>query len=245
MAKEMALDELAGELDAFSAALESARGESGALTGTDKRKVVEAYERLISRMPHAFELNNERDRREPIIVDALLQQIPGVERLTIDKLYKAALSRLDALFSARPDEVAITAGIPVAIAEQVSAHVRAYRDGVDATVSAPDIAAELDRLAGLVGELRSVHAAFESAAAGWSDDARTQKKLLRRDRERALLGVIISLARIGAVDNIILIEKLPFARKLEVLDHYIEVGRRQNAPRRRNNPRESKDELHP
>ncbi len=70
----------------FTAALElPARAKP--TIGRDARDLLTgAYGRLVELMPAAFALSKERGRREPIIVRSLLLQVPGVQKVALDKI---------------------------------------------------------------------------------------------------------------------------------------------------------------
>src|SRR5215813_6170305 len=72
-------------LDMFAAAIESAT-TNGRIGETTRVMVLARYQRLIDLAPSAFELDVECARREKIILEALLMQIEGVERPTLDRL---------------------------------------------------------------------------------------------------------------------------------------------------------------
>ena len=78
----------------------------------------------------------ERDRREPIIVEALLYQIPGVEQPTIEKLFAVGLGRLEALINANAGDVAAVSGLRPELATAIVQQFKAYRASATATVAA-------------------------------------------------------------------------------------------------------------
>jgi hypothetical protein len=93
-------------------------------------------------------------------------------------------------------------------------------------LAAVDAGQERERLAELVSQLGDEHLALERAAAGWSDESRAAKRSLRRKREQTLLRIKLSLARLGEVDAVDRLERLPFSRKIEALNGV--TGRRAN-----------------
>jgi hypothetical protein len=67
-----------------------------------------------------------------------------------------------------------------------------------------------------------LHVQFESVASAWSDDEHARKKHLRQARAVALLQVKVLLARLGEVDRLAQLERLPFERKIEQLEGYLQ-----------------------
>ena len=80
-------------------------------------------------------------------------------------------------------------------------------------------------MAELTARLRRDHDAFEAAARAWSREAEEQKKELRKARAQTLLDIQVVLARLGEVDRIKEIERLPFDRKLVHLESFLEEAR--------------------
>jgi hypothetical protein len=222
MAGEMALTELCTTLDEFCAAVEAATKSAARVGDEGKSQLQARYQRLIELIPSAFELDAERDRREPIIVQSLLRQVDGVENVVLDRLFAVGLGRLDALMRASADEMAAVAGIRGELAERIVAQLRKYQTNHPTAVSAPDAGSAHRELAGLTTALRTQHEDFERAASSWSDDARTRKQALRKDREQTFLQIQVVLARLGERARIDRLERLPYRDRLELLDSYLE-----------------------
>ena len=73
-AQEMLLADLAAGLSGLSSAIEQGeRAPGNALDPRTKEGLKAAYDKLVEAMPQAFEVKQERDRREPIIVQSLLK----------------------------------------------------------------------------------------------------------------------------------------------------------------------------
>jgi hypothetical protein len=221
MAQQVDLSELCGALDEFSAAIDAAVTGRARIGDDEKAALLRKYQRLIELIPQAFELDAERDRREPIIVEALLLQIDGVERLTIDKLFAVGLNRLDLLTAANQQDLVAVAGLPGALATAIVDKFQAHRARTKAAVSVRDPAAELRELAALLRSLSTQNAAFDRVANEWSADARAQKRELRKQREQTFLSIKVSLARLGARDQLSRLEKLPFQARIEDLERYL------------------------
>ena len=118
MAAEVGHTALVAALDGFVGALQAVLepGQPPEVTGSSRDTLLAAYAPLATCLPRAFALEGERDRREPIVVRALLEQVADLEPLMVDKLMAAGLGTLAALFAARADEIAAVTGIPDAIA---------------------------------------------------------------------------------------------------------------------------------
>jgi len=230
-AKEMELGDLHAALEGYSVALRAATEAVGAtIAGEARDGLLLAYTKLAELMPDAFGLDGERGKREAIIVHALLQMVPEMRKNTIDKLYAAGLSSLDTLFVAKADEISATTGIGEELASTIVERVRQYREEsvklADATRTA-----ERQRLGEVAAEMRQLHVQFELAASDWSDDAHARKKQLRQARADSLLQVKVLLARLGEVDRLGQLERLPFERKIEQIEGYLrEAAETRQAP---------------
>jgi hypothetical protein len=228
-AKEMDLADLCVALDGYREALARAAETSDATIAESTRvSLMTAYAKLADLMPQAFGLDGERGRRETIIVHALLQQVPDVRKVTIDKIYAAGLTNLDNLFLARPDEISATTGIGENLASRIVERFQKYKKEI-ASLADATRAAERKRLGELASELRALHQDFERAARGWSDDERADKKKFRQARAEALLHVKVLLARLGEVDRLGRIERVPFERKIEQLEEYLREAKENEA----------------
>jgi hypothetical protein len=222
MAEQLELGALCAALDAFCAAVDGAVAAGQPQISDDaKVELLRRYDQLIELIPQAFELDAERDRREPIIVESLLRQVDGVETLTIDKLFAVGLSRLDALMRANAGDMAAAAGIRPELAASIVERIGSYRAHGGAAVSALDAAQEQRELGELLRALKRQHREFEQAASSWSDDARNRKRELRKERDQTFLQVRVALARLGERDRINRLEKLPFEGRIEVIEGYL------------------------
>ncbi|HVU51867.1 MAG TPA: hypothetical protein VHL80_14320, partial [Polyangia bacterium] len=219
MSGQVGHDALTAALDGFGAAIDELLrpGAPPTLGPAHRDKLLAAYAPLVTALPAAFELQGERDRREPIVVRALLAQVPGLEPLMVDKLMAAGLTRLEALFQARADELAAVSGLPGEVASAIVARVQAWKRATPAALATPDRAATARELGALVEALEAQHAAFEEASRGWSEGDRQAKRRLRRERETTSSQITIVLARLGEVDLALALERCSFARRLEEL----------------------------
>jgi hypothetical protein len=223
MASEVGHNALVAALDGFVGAVQSVLepGKPPDLTGPSRESLLSAYAPLANCLPRAFALEGEHDRREPIVVRALLEQVSGLEPLMIDKLMAAGLGSLPQLFAARADEIAAVTGIPDAIAGAVAAGIQAFRRATPGALAAVDPPSTVRELVKLHEQLRAEHTAFEEASRGWTPNDRAAKKQLRERRQTTFLQITIALVRLGEIDFALRLPKLPFARRIEDLDRVI------------------------
>jgi hypothetical protein len=226
-ADKLEIAELVTALDVFWQHLTNTQAKAGGRTidGEPRDIILAAYDKLVSVMPQAFALDMDRAQREAAILQSLLMQIPEVKKVTIDKLYSAGLTTLEAMLLATPGDIAATTGIDVLLAHRIVNRFRDYRDQVVAGVPDATRAQERDRIAKLTARLRMEHDAFESAARGWSREDQERKKTSREARARTLLDIQVVLARLGEVERLKEIEKLPFEKKLAHLESFLEEAR--------------------
>lgn len=221
MAAQMELTDLCEALDAFCEAVDASIASQARITDDDKAELQRRYARLIDLIPQAFELDAERDRREPIIVEALLSQVHGVEQPTIEKLFAVGLGRLDALMAARADEVAAVTGLRLELATAIVEQFRSYRATAATALSAPDPQVELRQLGDLLIMLCIQNDDFTRASNEWSDEAQQRKRQLRRQREQTFQQIKVALARLGERDQLQRLEKLPFQDRIATLDRFL------------------------
>lgn len=241
MAEQMELRELCSALDEFCAAIDEAVDSGQAkVVGERKAELQRRYQKLIELIPQAFALDGERDRREPIIVQSLLRQVAGVEKLTIDKLFAVGLDRLTALMKSNGGDIAAAAGIDLEVAERIAERFHTYREAVPSAVAARDAETERRELAELVARLKKHHDEYESAAAGWSAECLERKREARKRREAVFLEVRVALARLGETERLEHIEKRPFGQRIAEVEKYLDEARAQALASRHANPAAAK-----
>ena len=224
MAAQMELTELCMALDQFCAGVEQAVAGKARISDDGKAELLRRYQRLIELIPQAFDLDAERDRREPIIVEALLYQIEGVERRTVEKLFAVGLSRLDALMRATAEEIAVVAGLRQELADAIVEQFRAYRSGASAALSAPDPVTERRQLGDLLIMLCVQNDDHAHHATKWTEEARARKREARRQRDQIYQRIKVALARLGEREQLARLEKLTFDERIATLDRYLSAA---------------------
>ncbi|HLK41168.1 MAG TPA: hypothetical protein VKU41_30665 [Polyangiaceae bacterium] len=225
-ADKLELGDLCGALDRFADALSGAHAAGERTIGGTRRETLLArYEELSALMPQAFALDMDRTQREAVILQSLLLQVPEVKKVTLDRMYAAGLTTLEAMFLATPGDIAATTGITVSLATRIVERFRNYRDQVKTTVPDATRAQERQRVAELTARLRREHDEYERAAEAWSRDAADKKKELRKARAQTLLDIRVELARLGEVQRLDELERLPFDKKLTHLEAFLEEAR--------------------
>lgn len=224
------MPELGASLDGFSAALELAAGESS-IDREVKDLLLGAYGKLVELLPAAFALEGERGRREPIIVRSLLMQVPGVQKVAIDKITSAGLVSLEMLYAAGPRELAETTGLDVEIAGRIHERFQRHRKEASALDPGKDRAAERAELTALLTDLEKAHDEHEAAAKAWSKDAAAERARARKQRNDVMLRVNVLLAHMGEVERLKTLERAPFAQKIKDLRSFLDEAKRRAAPR--------------
>ena len=223
MAAQMDLVELCAALDEFCAAVEVAIARRAPTE--DKPELLRRYQRLVELIPQAFELDGERGRREPIIIEALLFQVDGVERPTVDKLFAVGLNRLEVLIRANVEDLAAVSGIRHEVAAAIVEQLRSYRAGAQSVLSAPDPMSERRQLHDLLIMMSLLNDDFCRVSTGWTDEARTAKRNLRKQREQAYQRIRVALARLGEREQLVQLERLSFEERIAMIDRYLSAAR--------------------
>jgi hypothetical protein len=100
---------------------------------------------------------------------------------------------------------------------------QAYRSRTTSLVAATDRGDEMRRLVEVVRELGEAHEAFAQASNGWSDSDKAAKRRQRKRREMLFTHVRLALARLGELDRLAGLERLPFENRLEELSRFIDA----------------------
>jgi len=225
-AAKLGLLELCASLDRFGDALSRVqRSGSPSIGGEERQTLLASYEELGRTLPQAFALDRDRRERETVILQSLLLQVAGVRKITFDKLVGAGLWALEAMFLATAADIASTTGIDRELAQQIVDRFREYRAQVRSAAPDPTRARERQRIADLASRLRREHDDYESASQSWSREAASAKKRLRCARARTMLDIRVELARLGEVEWLTHIERLPFEKKIEELDVFLDEAR--------------------
>jgi hypothetical protein len=221
-AKQMELPELCSALESFVGELHLQDSRSNApIAGETRDKMLASYAKLVALFPDVFSLERERGRREAIIVHSLLKQVPEVSKLTIDKLYAAGINSLDMMFVATPGALSETTGIGDDVAQAIVERFQRYRVELRVVLAGETRTIEKERLTRLCSDLRRLCHQYEEVADDGSDTAHARKKQIRRARNEALLQVNVVLARLGEIERIAQIERLPIVRKLEQVERFL------------------------
>jgi hypothetical protein len=225
-ADKLELDDLCSAIDLFCDALTVSRAAGGrTVEGEQRQTLLAQYETLTALMPQAFALDLDANQREAVIVQSLLLQVPDVKKATVDRLYAAGLTTLQAFFLANAGDLAFASGIAETLAARIVDHFRGYRDKVQGSVPDATRALEREQLAQLVTRLRAEHDQYETASQSWTREAGDRKKALRGARTRTLLEIQLVLARLGEVERLAEVERLPFEGKLTRLEAFLVEAR--------------------
>ena len=217
MAAEVELGELAAALQNFNDVVGTVIRSGRSTVDADlRRTLLEAYAPLIAGLPRAFDLEGERTRREPVILRCLLFMVPGMLPLAIDRCLAAGLTRIEAIVKSPPEDVASVTGLDLGLCRQLVELVRS-----EGRIGAGNPIEERQRLQSLLGQLVQAHQGYEAASASWGASSRTDKLRFREQRERLWLKLQLDLARLGEVERIDRLERLPIARRIEDLESYL------------------------
>ncbi|HYO95012.1 MAG TPA: helix-hairpin-helix domain-containing protein [Polyangiaceae bacterium] len=219
-ASDMLLTPLADALGTLSNAMEQTERTTGTtIDARGRESLKSAYAPLVKLLPEAFEVNRERDRREPIIVQALLRQVPDVRKVAIDRMLAAGLTSLEIFYKAKPTDIAEAAGISRELSERIVARFQRYRREVGSIAPAPRRTRELTQLSTLTRKLEEQNLAFDAASRAWSQADETRR--VRQERAATVLEIQLLLARLGEVALLEQLERVPFHRKAEELRRYL------------------------
>ena len=173
-------------------------------------------------LPATFAIEDEELLREAIIVNGILKQVPEVGKVTLDKLYRAGVTSLDAMFKARSEDIAVTAGIPLWICEKIVGRFQAFREEIEGKAEKPD-RSQRQRLKQLLTDLQKQHLGFEKATAGfWEEPEATQRKRRYRvERQETAMRIHVLLAEMNELEMVETIRRLSFEDKITALEEFL------------------------
>jgi hypothetical protein len=219
-AKALEQHDLESALSDFHKAIGDAAQSPGSKIGkVERTSLMAAYQRLASLLPSAFEFKAERDRREPLVVHHLLMQIPGVHKVTIDKLYAAGLASLEALCRSSADDLVAIGRLEMDSANAIIRRFQAYwRERTEEPLTKFEERTKR-RLRELLTELGKAHEEFERAE---TEEDRERKRNARNTRRDRALAMNVLLAQLGEVDLVEELERSPTERRISRVQKYIE-----------------------
>lgn len=216
--RQLGMVELGAALDSCLEAFATARASAHErISGAQRTELLARFSRLTAVLPAAFEVGGSR---EPILVQLLLLQVPGVHKRTVEKLARAGVTHLDALLRGEPAEIAAVAGIELELATRITERFREYAGRVRSMLAQLEPREEQAALLRLVARLRTEDEAFERASAGWSKKDVEDKRRLRGERSVTLKEIYVVLVRLGEVERVDALQKLPVRRQLEELERF-------------------------
>jgi hypothetical protein len=230
-AAELAQPDLVAALTAFEEAMNTAARSVGLkVDGHERDGLLRAHRALSASLPQAFDLVKERDLREPLVVRHLLLQVPGVHKVTIDKLYAAGLASLDALCRSTVDDLVQLGRLEREGADAISNRFRQYwSDRAAQPVHKAEDRARR-KLSTLLEQLASAHQAFQRAEA---DEDREKKREARNARRASALAINVLLAQLGEVDLVEELERCPTDRRIERVRSYVDLMARARLPQQK------------
>lgn len=221
-AESMDLTDDARPMTDFSEALALATATDGREFDDDSRELIlSCYDELIETLPGAFELGEEDQRRESIIIHSLLRQIPEVGHVTLEKLYGAGVTSLDALFLANVEDLTSATGVSEWLCERICDKVQQHRERLESGAADEAQFDHRGRLVELVKDLTRRHEAFETIAEEESAALAAEKRECRRGRQACALQVNVVLAEMGELDLVEEIKRLAFEKRIERLEQYL------------------------
>ena len=191
------------------------------MRGEPRERIIDAYSELIAFFPQAFALEQESNRREAAIVQALLSKVPGLFKLGVDRIYATGMASLGLFYVSRPKEIAELGGVSLEVAERIGERFSEHRKNVSETSPAFGRREERARLSQAVEQLARATKAYDA-----SQPVTPERRVLRRERLLAMAEVNLLLARLGEVDRVKKLEPMAFAAKVEALTSYLDEAER-------------------
>jgi hypothetical protein len=192
-----------------------------------ERILVEHYH-LTKLLPATFSLELSDDelaaRKEGLIVNFILRQIPEVDQRTLNRIVFAGLGSFDRFMEIPAEEISQVTGIPKEIANTIFMKFYQYRD-LFYQHAEPAKHEKLVRLFDIsLGILKELHAEIERLNA---DDRRraasgtAAKRGLVADRQRTLYGLYTLLCIKGEHDLVERLQLSLFEERIPLLDAYL------------------------
>ena len=190
------------------------------VNGEIRLRILSSYEALVSIMPEAFRLGDGGEKREDIIIKSLLKQIPRLGCVTLEKLYRAGLGSLDALFLANKEDLAAATGVSGRMCELICDKVAQHRQELGSLPHGAAQSVWRSRLAGVVNSLRDEidAAGAPNGSPAWPT---SEEQRRRNQRQVYYLKITVILAEMGELDLLSRMHKVSFKRRMQILNEYL------------------------
>jgi hypothetical protein len=197
-------------------------GPARYLEGEIRDQILSKYNLLAEVLPESFRIGEESRKCEDIIIHSLLQEIPGVGCVTLEKLYQSGLGSLHMLFMGNPEDLAAATAIRRPLCEKICLKMRQYHEEAEHRASQPGQLGYRSRLVEIVTELRKSSVGERRGnGPGTVKDSGVEKRERRKQRNGLLLEVNVTLAELGELDLIQKLEKVSFKRRIRLLDEHL------------------------
>jgi len=202
-----------------------ALGQTGTnrfLVGEIRDQILSKYESLAEVLPASFRVGDENQKREDIIIRSLLQEIPGVGCVTLEKLYQSGLGSLQMLLMGNPEDLAAATAIRRPLCEKICLKMSQYRTETESRASQPGQSGCRTRLVEIANELGMlIDGKGTRPGSHPVDDSGFERRECRKKRMELFLEVKVTLAELGELDLIRKLEKVSFKRRLNLLDEHL------------------------
>ena len=224
-AAELPDQQLHHALHALSGALDAACTNGGArIEAGDRTQIREAYAGLARLLPAVSDLDRDRARREPVIVQAIFGCTPGLGPVQRDKLVAAGFTGLSMLCLAGADELSAASGVPLELATRLVSEVDRFKRAAASFALDANRTSQRRALGQLTLTLRRQNDVFEASRRGWSRQEQELKRRCQREREETLAQLNVGLAQLGELDLMTRLEKLPFEHKISELERFLDAA---------------------
>ena len=212
-------------LGALDLAAEGQEGAEGPIDGAARDLLLEAYDTLAKVLPEAFGSGGAVSRRDTMLLHALLKQVPGVGLVTLDELYSAGLTSVEALSQARPGELSAATAIAMPLCEAICNALHEYMVEVDRIARLPEAQRYAGHLTELLDALARQHELYElvEAEVGFDDTRAERKRAARRKRNLCALKIEAALIEMGEDDSADTLRVLSFDRRIEHMEKFLGV----------------------
>src|SRR5262245_32688745 len=187
--------------------------------------ILNSQQALAEVLPDVLPTDKEQQRREDLIIRSLLQQIPGLGRVTLEKLYKAGVGTLEALFLANRDDLAAATSISVPLCERIVEKFQRHRAEAQESSQQDPQSKFQACLVSLVAELRDRQEELDAAEVGanFNRSLAAEKRRRRQFRQNCFLQIVATLAELGEIELINKIQRLPFKQRLKKLEEHLKT----------------------
>ncbi len=191
------------------------------------------YAKLTEYLPDSFGVGNTPAKRERLLVESLLLQVPGVGRKIVKQIESKQMAKYSDLCTTDAAEVARQVGVDERVANAIIEYFSDFQKGREAIDPDSRVESTYQKLGALSEKLDRLHRDFCRAD---TEDDSENKRNTRRAQTSALAEIDVLLADIAELELLGNLRPAPIQKKIEAIRAFLDKNATQVSTARESSP---------